>query len=80
MKLNKEIKLPIQPGDQIGTLIYYYNGEVYREIPLTVKESVEKNSFNWPIRLYCVTNDFWGKCITSFMHFPLFFLFLRQIA
>ena len=45
VKLNKEIKLPIQPGDQIGTLIYYYNGEVYREIPLTVKESVEKNSF-----------------------------------
>ncbi|WP_235070930.1 D-alanyl-D-alanine carboxypeptidase family protein [Turicibacter sp. TJ11] len=45
VKLNKEIKLPIQPGDQIGTLTYYYNGEVYREIPLTVKESVEKNSF-----------------------------------
>lgn len=45
VNLNKEIKLPIQPGDQIGTLIYYYNGEVYREIPLTVKESVEKNSF-----------------------------------
>lgn len=45
VNLNKEIKLPIQPGDQIGTLTYYYNGEVYREIPLTVKESVEKNSF-----------------------------------
>ncbi|MDO4925638.1 MAG: D-alanyl-D-alanine carboxypeptidase family protein [Turicibacter sp.] len=45
VSLNEDIKLPIQPGDQVGTLTYYYNGEVYQEIPLTVKEPVEKNSF-----------------------------------
>ena len=45
LSLNEEIKLPIQPGDQVGTLTYYYNGKAYKEIPLTVKEPVEKNSF-----------------------------------
>ena len=45
VSLNEEIKLPIQPGDQVGTLTYYYNGKAYKEIPLTVKEPVEKNSF-----------------------------------
>lgn len=39
------MELPIQPGDQVGTLTYYYNGEVYKEVPLTVKEPVEKNNF-----------------------------------
>ena len=45
LSLNEEIKLPIQPGDQVGILTYYYNGKAYKEIPLTVKEPVEKNSF-----------------------------------
>ncbi|MTL47939.1 D-alanyl-D-alanine carboxypeptidase, partial [Turicibacter sanguinis] len=43
--LNEEIILPIQPGDEVGTLTYYYNGEEYTTIPLTVSEPVEKNSF-----------------------------------
>ncbi|MDE5977290.1 MAG: D-alanyl-D-alanine carboxypeptidase [Turicibacter sp.] len=43
--LNEELTLPIHPGDQVGTLTYYYNGEVYKEIAVTVEEPVEKNSF-----------------------------------
>ncbi len=43
--LNDNMELPIQPGDKVGTLTYYYNGEVYKEVALTVKEPVEKNSF-----------------------------------
>ncbi len=42
--LNDNMELPIQPGDKVGTLTYY-NGEVYKEVALTVKEPVEKNSF-----------------------------------
>ena len=43
--LNDNMELPIQPGDKVGTLTYYYNGEVYKEVALTVKEPVEKYSF-----------------------------------
>lgn len=39
------LELPIVPGDEVGRLIYYYNGEEYRVIGLTVSEPVEKNSF-----------------------------------
>lgn len=45
VSLNEEIKLPVQPGDEVGTLTYYYNGKAYKEVALTVKEPVEKNSF-----------------------------------
>ena len=43
--LNDAFTLPIQPGDQIGTLTYFYNGKEYKQVPLTVSEPVEKNSF-----------------------------------
>ena len=43
--LHEDIELPIQPGDEVGRLVYYYNGEEYQEISLTVSEPVEKNSF-----------------------------------
>ena len=45
VSLNEEVKLPIEAGEQVGTLTYYYNGKAYKEVPLTVKETVEKNSF-----------------------------------
>lgn len=45
VSLNEEVKLPIEAGQQVGTLTYYYNGKAYKEVPLTVKETVEKNSF-----------------------------------
>lgn len=45
VSLNEEIKLPVKSGEQVGVLTYYYNGKAYREVPLTVKETVEKNSF-----------------------------------
>lgn len=40
-----DLPLPIQPGDEVGRLTYFYNGEEYRTIGLTVAEPVEKNSF-----------------------------------
>ena len=43
--LNESFTLPIQPGDEIGKLTYYYNGKEYKQVPLTVSEPVEKNSF-----------------------------------
>lgn len=43
--LDESFTLPIQPGDEIGKLIYYYNGKEYKQVPLTVSEPVEKNSF-----------------------------------
>jgi len=43
--LHQELELPIKPGDEVGRLVYYYNGEEYQEIALTVSETVEKNSF-----------------------------------
>ena len=45
VSLNEEVKLPIEAGEQVGTLTYYYNGKAYKEVPLTVKETLEKNSF-----------------------------------
>ena len=43
--LNESFTLPIQPGDEIGKLTYYYNRKEYKQVPLTVSEPVEKNSF-----------------------------------
>ena len=43
--INEDLTLPIQPGDEVGTLVYYYNGEEHIQIALTVSETVEKNNF-----------------------------------
>ena len=43
--LHEDLKLPILPGDEVGRLIYYYDGKVHQEISLTVSEPIEKNSF-----------------------------------
>ena len=40
-----EIELPIEAGEEIGELTYYYGGKEYQSIPVTVSETVEKNSF-----------------------------------
>ena len=45
VKINSDLTLPIHPGDEVGTLTYYYNGEEHMTISLTVAESIEKNSF-----------------------------------
>ena len=41
----QEIKIPINPGDVVGRLLYYVDGEVYQEVDLTVAEIVERTSF-----------------------------------
>ncbi|MGL4336263.1 MAG: D-alanyl-D-alanine carboxypeptidase family protein [Turicibacter sp.] len=43
--LNSELTLPIKPGDEIGQLTYHYAGKEYKQIPVTVSESIEKNNF-----------------------------------
>jgi len=40
-----DLTLPILPGTEVGRLKYFYNGEEYRTIGLTVAEPIEKNSF-----------------------------------
>ena len=42
---HEEIELPIEAGEEIGELTYYYGGKEYQSIPVTVSETVEKNSF-----------------------------------
>jgi len=43
--LNREITVPIEPGDIVGRLVYYIDGEIYQEIDLTVSETVERTPF-----------------------------------
>ncbi|MCL1951011.1 MAG: D-alanyl-D-alanine carboxypeptidase [Turicibacter sp.] len=45
IELFPDVELPIEPGTEVGQLRYFYNGEEYRVIGLTVSETVEKNSF-----------------------------------
>lgn len=43
--LNEEISVPIKPGEVIGRLIYYIDGEIHQEVDLTVSETIERTSF-----------------------------------
>ncbi|MCL1991265.1 MAG: D-alanyl-D-alanine carboxypeptidase [Defluviitaleaceae bacterium] len=45
LQLNEGINLPIQPGDVIGQLLYYVNGDLYQTVDLTVVEPVERTTF-----------------------------------
>lgn len=43
--INPELSVPIAVGDVVGHLIYYVNGDVYQEVPLTVEHPIERASF-----------------------------------
>ena len=43
--LHTELQIPIAVGDVVGYLVYYVDGEVYQEVPLTVEQEVERASF-----------------------------------
>jgi len=43
--VNSDISVPIAVGDVVGHLIYYVDGEVYQEVPLTVEQPVERAGF-----------------------------------
>jgi len=45
VKVNKDLKAPIQKGDQIGSLIIEKNGEILVKSPLLAKESVDEASW-----------------------------------
>lgn len=42
--LNRDLSIPINPGDIVGRLIYYLDGEVQQEVDLTVADVVEKTT------------------------------------
>ena len=42
---DQDINIPIQPGDIVGRLLYYVDGDVYQEVELTVAQPVERTSF-----------------------------------
>ncbi|HAX74018.1 MAG TPA: D-alanyl-D-alanine carboxypeptidase [Firmicutes bacterium] len=58
--LNEDITLPIQAGDEIGTITYYYDGKEYKQVPVTVKETIEKNSF-LGLYSYILSKIFFGE-------------------
>ena len=41
----RDITFPINPGDVVGRLIYYIDGQIHQEVDLTVVETVERTSF-----------------------------------
>jgi len=41
----QDLKFPINPGDIVGRLIYYVDGQIHQEVNLTVAETVERTSF-----------------------------------
>jgi len=43
--IDAELVFPLEPGDVVGRLVYYIDGEPHQEVELTVSESVEKTSF-----------------------------------
>jgi D-alanyl-D-alanine carboxypeptidase (penicillin-binding protein 5/6) len=43
--INPDLSFPIAVGDVVGQLIYYVDGDVYQEVPLTVEQDVERTSF-----------------------------------
>lgn len=43
--VDSEFTFPIAVGDVVGHLIYYVDGDVYQEVPLTVEQDVERASF-----------------------------------
>lgn len=43
--LQPELTFPIAVGDVVGHLLYYVDGDVYQEVPLTVEQEIERASF-----------------------------------
>lgn len=43
----EKLKAPVKAGDVVGSVKYLLDGNVIREYPITVKQSVEKISFSW---------------------------------
>jgi len=43
--LNDELVVPVEPGDLVGQLVYYVDGELYVTVDLTVAETIERTTF-----------------------------------
>ena len=41
----RNVALPINPGDVVGRLVYYVDGQIHQEVDLTVSETVYRTSF-----------------------------------
>jgi len=46
IKMTKGICAPIKKGQQIGTLVYYYNGQEIGKVPILASENIEKAKFS----------------------------------
>ena len=57
---DRDITLPINPGDVVGRLVYYVDGEVHQEVNLTVAETVERTSFV-PLWMHTLGQLFFGR-------------------
>lgn len=42
-----QLEAPVKKGDQIGTVTYYINGEKYKDVPVTSKNTVAKKDYRF---------------------------------
>jgi len=58
--LYQDISFPINPGDVVGHLVYYIDGQVHQEVNLTVAETVDRTSFI-TLWMYTLAQLFFGR-------------------
>lgn len=58
VKLVDRLEAPVTPGQQVGSVSYFLNGQIIREYPITTINPVGKLSFTWItaylLRLFCI--------------------------
>ena len=49
MKAEQEntLKAPVTKGDRAGSVVYTLNGEVIKEYPLLINETIDKKNYTW---------------------------------
>jgi len=58
--INPDLVFPLEPGDVVGKLVYFLDGEPYQQVNLTVTETVEKTSFI-SLWMHMLGNLFFGR-------------------
>lgn len=47
MKIKSSLEAPVTEGEQVGILTYRIDGEIVKQTPILVTESIEKKTFAW---------------------------------
>ena len=47
VETTEDLKAPLGKGKEVGKIIYYLNGDVIEELPIVVKQSIEKRDISW---------------------------------